>query len=70
MDTINLPPGHTLGHHAGYANYSGDRRSIVGEPKGPTTYGRIVVAVAADYDETADRTRVEFRFIDRPDEVA
>lgn len=47
-------------HTAGHATYQGDVRSIVGEVKGPTTYGGYVVAVAAAYSLTSDRTRVSF----------
>lgn len=44
----------------GYANYRGDQRHIVGEVKGPTTYGSVLIAIEADYDQVADRTRVRF----------
>lgn len=47
-------------HSAGVANYPGDVRSMVGEIKGPTTYGGYVVAVAAVYDAEQDRTQVAF----------
>lgn len=47
-------------HRAGVATYRGDVRSIVGEVKGPTTYGGYVVAATANFDAEADRTRVAF----------
>jgi hypothetical protein len=49
-----------MGYSAGHANYRGDQRQIVGEVKGPTTYGGFVVAVGAEYDAATDRTRVSF----------
>jgi hypothetical protein len=45
---------------AGCANYPGDQSHIVGEIKGPTTYGTAAVAIGADYDADTDRTRVAF----------
>jgi hypothetical protein len=65
MSTVKLPPGHVVSHRPGYANYRGDVSHIVGEVKGPTTYGRTVVAVDAQFDPATDRTRVEFCFVDR-----
>lgn len=48
-------------HRAGFATYSGDCRHIIGETKGPTTYGGYVIAHAAEFD--GERTRVEFRHL-------
>lgn len=47
-------------HLAGFATYDGDCRHMIGEVKGPTTYGSALVAIAAVYDHRADRTRVQF----------
>lgn len=44
----------------GYANYRGDQRHMVGELKGPTTYGSLLIVVDADYDPQANRTRARF----------
>lgn len=43
-----------------HATYRGDCTHIVGEVKGPTTYGQHQTAVTAVYDEATDRTRVGF----------
>lgn len=56
-------------YHAGVAHFTGDVRSIVGEVKGPTTYGSMVCADSADYDADADRTTVQFVHV-RPAEVS
>lgn len=49
-------------HPAGVATYPGDVRSIIGERvgelKGPTTYGAVVVAESAAFDGVT--TRVTF----------
>jgi hypothetical protein len=55
-------------HAAGHLNYRGDLRSIVGELKGPTTFGSVVVATVAEYDVDTDRTRVAFGYV-TPDDV-
>lgn len=47
-------------YRAGAATYPGDCRSIVGEAKGPTTFGTRVAASTAAYDESANTTRVDF----------
>ena len=47
---------------ARFANYSGDVTHIVGEIKGPNTWGERMTAVSADYDGAADSTRVGFAF--------
>ena len=43
-----------------HATYPGDCTHIVGEVKGPTTYGQLQVAVSAEFDPSADSTRVGF----------
>ena len=43
-----------------HATYRGDCSHIVGEVKGPTTYGQYQTAVDASYDPATDRTRVGF----------
>jgi hypothetical protein len=53
---------------AGFLNYPGDCVHIVGEVKGPTTYGSHLMAVGAAYDETTDSTRVGFVYA-RPEDV-
>lgn len=45
-----------------WATYAGDRRSMVGQVVGPTTLNDFATAVDAEYDATADRTRVGFAF--------
>jgi len=45
----------------GAATYRGDVTGIVGEVKGPTTYGSYLVADTAVYDRDTDSTRVTFR---------
>lgn len=48
-------------HSAGQVTYPGDvTRRALGQVMGPTTYGSLIVAVGATYDETTDRTVVEF----------
>lgn len=54
---------------AGVVHYPGDCTHIIGEVKGPTTYGQAVMAVAAEYDATTDRTRVAFVYCG-PDDLA
>lgn len=44
------------------ANYNGDVTHIVGEIKGPNTWGERLTAVSADYDAASDQTRVGFAF--------
>lgn len=51
-----------MGFKAGYANYPGNQTHIVGEVKGPTTYGSMCVATEAHYDQEADTTRVRFDY--------
>lgn len=50
---------------AGHATYPGDCRTIVGEVKGPSLLREYLVAVEAEYDSTADRTRVGFAYAGR-----
>jgi len=47
-------------HHAGFANYKGNHESIVGEVRGPFTYGGMAIAVEAEYNSETNRTRVKF----------
>jgi hypothetical protein len=47
-------------HAAGVAHFAGDSRAMVGEVKGPATYGGYVVATAAVYDADRNRTTVAF----------
>lgn len=47
-------------HPAGTATYPGDCRHMVGEVKGPTTYGSLVVAVDARHFAGQDVTGVGF----------
>lgn len=54
-------------HSAGRATYPGDVRHIVGEIKGPTTYGAPVVAISAVYDHDTDKTTVEFAHLTEED---
>lgn len=56
-------------HSAGRATYRGDVRSIVGEVKGPTTYGSQVVAVDAVYDEASNTTWVAFVHLTEADKA-
>lgn len=52
-DLTSLPP------LPGALKFAGDKRGVVGQLFGPTTYGAMVVAVSAEYDAVADRTRVK-----------
>jgi hypothetical protein len=54
-------------YRAGFVTYPGDCRHLVGEVKGPTTYGSFLVAVSAVYDPDADRTRVGFAHLAKTD---
>lgn len=47
-------------HPAGWAYYPGDVTRMVGEIKGPLTYGGYVVAIAAVYNADAGRSAVKF----------
>lgn len=51
-------PNHVMA--PGVATYNGDCSHIVGEVKGPTTYGRPLVAASAEYDAATDKTKVRF----------
>lgn len=57
-------------HPAGHATYTGDHRGIIGQLKGPTTYGSYTVAVAAVYDHDANTTRVAFDYATEADVTA
>jgi hypothetical protein len=57
----------TARYPAGHATYPGDARTIVGEFKGPTTLGTVVIAERADYDAEQDSTRVAFVYADEDD---
>ena len=47
-----------------WATYPGDVRHILSEgPFGPTTMGEAVWPVTADYDATANKTRVGFSYL-------
>lgn len=54
----------------GCARYAGDHRHIVGQVKGPTTYGQAVIACEASYDSGADRTTVRFAPVTEPERIA
>lgn len=45
-----------------FADYPGDVTHIVGEVKGPNTWGERLTAVTADHNQETDRTRVGFAF--------
>lgn len=45
-----------------YATYPGDTTHIIGEVKGPNTWGERLTAVTAEYDATTDKTRVGFAY--------
>ena len=45
-----------------FATYPGDNRHIIGEVKGPNTFGEALRAVTADYDPESDTTRVGFSY--------
>ncbi|MFE4229165.1 hypothetical protein ACFRJ8_14900 [Arthrobacter sp. NPDC056886] len=47
---------------ARFATYPGDTTHIIGEIKGPNTWGERLTAVTADYDPAADQTRVGFAY--------
>lgn len=47
---------------ARYATYPGDTTHIIGEVKGPNTWGEHLTAVTAEYDHTTDKTRVGFAY--------
>jgi hypothetical protein len=47
-------------HRAGRATYNGPVDNIVGELRGPTTYGAMLVATEQTYDEASDTTVIEF----------
>lgn len=49
-----------LRHPAGNLTYPGDVTSILGEVKGPTTFGSYVIAAGAEYDAEQDVTHVAF----------
>ncbi len=57
---LDRPAASVKRHKAGHANYPGDTRHMLGEIKGPLTYGGYVIAVDAQYDPDTDRTRVAF----------
>lgn len=44
----------------GRATYHGNCTHMVGEVKGPTTYGQMLVATDAVYDAVTDQTQVQF----------
>lgn len=52
-------------HRAGSATYPGDARAIVGEIKGPLTFGGLVVAESAAFDGST--TTVTFGHMRRED---
>lgn len=54
-------------HPAGFATYPGDVRSIVGEIKGPTTFGSYVIAAGAEHDADTDVTHVAFVYANDSD---
>ena len=45
------------------ANYRGDRRTSIGQVVGPNTMGEFFVAVEADFDEVAGRTKLTFDLV-------
>jgi hypothetical protein len=55
-------------HPAGIAHYRGDVRVMLGEIKGPNTYGGYVVATAAIYDPETGLTEVAFSHC-RPEDL-
>ncbi len=59
-ERLDRPAASPKRHKAGHANYPGDVRHMIGEIKGPLTYGGYVIAVDAQYDPDTDRTRVAF----------
>lgn len=60
---------HVTDYLAGHATYPGDCTHIVGEVKGPTTFGQLRCATAADYDPETDRTRVTFGVVEERDDA-
>lgn len=57
----------TTRYRAGRATYRGDARPMVGELRGPTTYGAMVIATGADYAD--GRTVVQFAYA-APEDLA
>jgi len=47
-------------HDAGFCTYIGNHESLVGEVRGPLTYGGMVIAVEAEYNPETNKTRVKF----------
>lgn len=45
-----------------FANYPGDVTHIIGEVKGPNTWGERLTAVSADYNQATNMTRVGFAY--------
>jgi hypothetical protein len=45
-----------------FATYPGDVTHIVGEIKGPNTWGEYMTALTAEHDPATDKTRVGFAF--------
>lgn len=45
-----------------FLTYPGDVTHIVGEIKGPNTFGEHLTAVTAEYDAETDHTRVGFAY--------
>lgn len=58
---------HGLRHPAGFATYPGDVSGILGEVKGPTTFGSVVIAAGAEYDPDTDSTHVAFVYANEDD---
>ena len=55
---------------ARFANYNGDVSHMVGEVKGPNTWGERLTAKSANYDSTTNQTRVGFAFTTTNDEMS
>lgn len=47
-------------HKWGYANYPGDVTHMQGGTYGPDTTGRMFVVTHTEYDDTENKTKVEF----------
>lgn len=47
---------------ARYATYPGDTTHIIGEVKGPNTWGEHLTAVTAEYNPDSNTTRVGFNY--------
>lgn len=47
---------------ARFATYPGDTTHIIGEVKGPNTWGEHLTAVTADYNPETNSTRVGFNY--------